>query len=169
MFEDGRGYQRLAIDKKKKNIPSLYCFNLLHEGLVMLKKMAEEFQLHEKLCFIDKTPFSEQDYTSLESPFIYNQKIKNAVAALEEKLPTFAVMDKGIREEEQLCLLIERGSFWGMGYLPANTAFSSTDEVKSYLNPYADNDTIRNSIYSFVEKNPDKRISLVSPSLVIRN
>ena len=169
MFEDGRGYQRLAIDKKKKNIPSLYCFNLLHEGLVMLKKMAEEFQLHEKLCFIDKTPFSEQDYTSLESPLIYNQKIKNAVAALEEKLPTFAVMDKGIREEEQLCLLIERGSFWGMGYLPANTAFSSTDEVKSYLNPYADNDTIRNSIYSFVEKNPDKRISLVSPSLVIRN
>ena len=169
MFEDGRGYQRLAVDKKKKNVPSLYCFNLLHEGLVMLKKMAEEFELHEKLCFIDKTPFSELDYISLESPLTYNQKIKNVVEALEEKLPTFAVMDKGIKEEEKLCLLIERGSFWGMGYMPSNTVITSTAELKTYLNPYADNDTIRNSIYSFIEKNPDKRISLVSSSLVIRN
>jgi DNA polymerase-3 subunit epsilon len=169
MFEDGRGYQRLAIDKKKKNVPSLYCFNLLHEGLVMLKKMAEEFELHEKLCFIDKTPFSELDYISLESPLTYNQKIKNAVEALEEKLPTFAVIDKGIKEEEKLCLLIKRGSFWGMGYMPSNTVITSTAELKTYLNPYADNDTIRNSIYSVIEKNPDKRISLVSSSLVIRN
>ena len=169
MFEDGRGYQRLAIDKKKKNVPYLYSFNLLHEGLVMLKKMAEEFELHEKLCFIDKTPFSELDYTSLESPLTYNQKIKNAVEALEEKLPTFAVMDKGIKEEEKLCLLIERGSFWGMGYMPSNTVITSMVELKTYLNPFADNDTIRNSIYSFIEKNPDKRISLVSSSLVIRN
>jgi len=169
MFEDGRGYQRLAIDKKKKNVPSLYCFNLLHEGLVMLKKMAEEFELHEKLCFIDKTPFSELDYISLESPLTYNQKIKNAVEALEEKLPTFAVMDDGIKEEEKLCLLIERGSFWGMGYMPSNIVITSTAELKTYLNPYADNDTIRNSIYSFIEKNPDKLISLVSSSLVLRN
>jgi len=169
MFEDGRGYQRLAIDKKKKNVPSLYCFNLLHEGVVMLKKMAEEFELHEKLCFIDKTPFSELDYISLESPLTYNQKIKNAVEALEEKLPTFAVMDDGIKEEEKLCLLIERGSFWGMGYMPSNIVITSTAELKTYLNPYADNDTIRNSIYSFIEKNPDKLISLVSSSLVLRN
>jgi len=169
MFEDGRGYQRLAIDKKKKNVPSLYCFNLLHEGVVMLKKMAEEFELHEKLCFIDKTPFSELDYMSLESPLTYNQKIKNAVEALEEKLPTFAVMDDGIKEEEKLCLLIERGSFWGMGYMPSNIVITSTAELKTYLNPYADNDTIRNSIYSFIEKNPDKLISLVSSSLVLRN
>ncbi|MEO6729666.1 MAG: exonuclease domain-containing protein, partial [Ferruginibacter sp.] len=58
MFEDNRGYLRLAIDKKKKNIPQLYSFNMLHEGLVMLDKMVEEFGLHKKLCFIDKTPFT---------------------------------------------------------------------------------------------------------------
>jgi DNA polymerase-3 subunit epsilon len=160
MFEDSRGYQRLAIDKKKKNIPPLYCFNLLHEGLVMLKKMTEEFELHEKLCFIDKTPFTETELEFLDPPMVYNGKIKKAMAALEEQLPTFAVMDKGIKEEEKLCLLIERGSFWGMGYLPSNTAINSTADLKTYLNPYADNDTIRNSIYSFIEKNPGKRIIL---------
>lgn len=160
MFEDGRGYQRLAIDKKKKNVPQLYSFNLLHEGLVLLKKMVEEFNLNEKLCFIDKTPFTDNEYALIDSPAVYNFKIKKAIAALEAQLPTFAVMDKGIKEEEKLCLLIERGSFWGMGYLPAAVSITSSDDLKNYLSPYADNDTIRNSIYSFVEKNPDKRISL---------
>jgi len=161
MFEDNRGYKRLAIDKKKKNIPQLYSFNLLHEGLVMLKKMVEEFELNEKLCFIDKTPFTENELEIIESPESYNSKIKNALKALEAQLPTFAVVDKGIKEEEKLCLLIERGSFWGMGYLPAATTITSTGELKNCLNPYADNDTIRNSIYSFVEKNPEKRIALI--------
>jgi DNA polymerase III subunit epsilon len=160
MFEDSRGYLRLAIDKKKKNIAQLYSFNLLHEGLVMLKKMVQEFGLHEKLCFVDKTPFSEQDYASLEAPLTYNERIQNAVNALEAQLPTFAVMDKGIKETERLCLLIERGSFWGMGYLPATMKVTTTADLKSLLVPYADNDTIRNSIYSFVQQHPEKRISL---------
>ena len=161
LFEDTRGYLRLAIDKKKKNVPLLYSFNLLHEGLVMLKKMAEEFGLNEKLCFIDKTPLTANEMENIDPPEIYNGKVNRAIEALEKQLPTFAVMDKGIKEEERLCLLIERGSFWGMGYLPSATAVTSTSDLKTYLNPYADNDTIRNSIYSFVQKNPDKRISLL--------
>jgi DNA polymerase-3 subunit epsilon len=160
MFEDNRGYLRLAIDKKRKNVPQLYSFNLLHEGLVMLRKMMEEFQLHEKLCFMDKTPFTEEDYAALEAPETYNEKIRRAVTRLDEQLPTFAVMDNGLKQEEKLCLLIEKGSFWGMGYLPATMSVSSTADLKSVLVPYADNDTIRNSIYSFVGQHPDKRIPL---------
>jgi len=160
MFEDNLGYQRLAIDKKKKNIPPLYSFNLLHEGQVMLRKIVEEFELNEKLCFIDRTPFSENDYANLESPESYNEKIKKAVGALEKQLPTFAVMDNGLKKEEKLCLLIERGSFWGMGYLPASLQISSCTDLKCLLVPYADNDTIRNSIYSFVQQNPEKKMML---------
>ncbi len=158
-FEDNKGYLRLAIDKKRKHFPSLYSFNLLHEGLVMLKKMIAEFELHEKLCFIDKTPITENDIAFLDPPFIYNGKIRRALEALEELLPTFAVMDAGIKEDEKLYLLVERGNFWGMGYLPATMQVNSADDLKSYLQPYADNDTIRNSIYSFVEKNPEKKLA----------
>ena len=156
-FEDNRGYIRLAIDKKKKNIPHLYCFNLLNEGLVMLKKIIEEFELNEKLCFIDNTPFTENDFSFLEEPATYNSKIKKAMEALDKQLPTFAVLDDGIKEDEKLCLLIDRGSFWGMGYLPQQHSITSANELKSMLNPYTDNDTIRNSIYSFVERNPEKQ------------
>ncbi len=34
------------------------------------------------------------------------------------------------------------------------------EELKNYLNPYADNDYIRNSIYAFAEAYPDKKILL---------
>ncbi len=160
LFEDARGYMRLAIDKKKKNIPALYVFNLLHEGLVMLKKMVEEFELNAKLCFLDKTPFTITDYEFLEPPSLYNGKVKKALEALNEQLPTFVVMDEGINAEENLCLLIERGSFWGMGYIPKKLKLDSPIILKDYLHPYADNDYIRNSIYSFAEANPHKKILL---------
>jgi DNA polymerase-3 subunit epsilon len=160
LFEDNRGYLRLAIDKKKKHLPTLYSFNLLHEGLVMLGKMMEEFELNAKLCFIDKTSFTKDDLKIIGEPANYNVKVKNALAALEKQLPTFAVMDDGLDENNKLCLLIERGSFWGMGHLPSSVPITSSDELKTFLNPYADNDYIRNSIYSFVEINPDKKFAL---------
>lgn len=159
-FMDNNGYIRLAIDKKKKNIPLLYSFNLLAEGLSLLKKMAEEFLLNEKLCFLDKTAFSKKEKEELEPPVIYNEKIKKALDALADKLPTFALVDEGMTAEEKLCILIERGSFWGMGYLPRSFTIASTGELKNFLNPYADNDYIRNNIYSFAEANPHKRIQL---------
>lgn len=158
MFEDNRGYLRLAVDKKKKHLPSLYNFNLLHEGLVLLKKMIQEFTLHEKLCFIDKTPFTENEIQQLEQPGMYNAKVNTAIQALQTQLPTFAVVDDGITAAQKLCLLMEKGCFWGMGYLPSDKAVTSIAELKDILNPYADNDTIRNSIYSFVTTNPDKKI-----------
>jgi DNA polymerase-3 subunit epsilon len=160
LFEDAKGYMRLAIDKKKKNLQALYVFNLLHEGLVLLKNMVAEFELNAKLCFLDKTPFTKTDYEFLEPPSVYNGKIKRALEALNEQLPTFALIDKGISPEEKLCLLIERGSFWGMGYIPKKLKPKFSVDLKNYLNPYADNDYIRNSIYSFAEANPGKKINL---------
>lgn len=160
-FEDNRGYVRLAIDKKKKNLPHLYTFNLLNEGLVLLKKMITEFELNPKLCFIDKTPFTIKEDAELDPPVIYNLKIARALDALTQNLPTFVLIDEGIKAEEKLCLLVERGSFWGMGYLPKSFSIGSSGELKNLLNPYSDNDYIRNNIYSYAEANPHKRFSLI--------
>ena len=160
-FEDGKGYIRLAIDKKKKNLQAHYHFNLLHEGLVLLMNMADQFELDKKLCYIDKNPLSEKDMEFLDPPSHYNGKVKQALQELELKLPTFALMDEGLNKDEKLCMLIERGSFWGMGYIKSQHTTTDIFALKEMLNPYADNDFIRNAVYSFVELNPDKKISLV--------
>jgi len=161
-FEDNRGYLRLAIDKKKKNIPVLYQFNLLHEGMVMLRKIIEEFELDNKLCYLDKTPITEKDLSFLDAPLYYNGKVKTALEALERQLPTFAIVDEGLTKDEKLFLLIERGSFWGMGYLNQHETTNDLHQLKDKLQPFADNDFIRNSIYSFAETYPHKKMELVT-------
>jgi DNA polymerase-3 subunit epsilon len=122
--------------------------------------MVEEYELDARLCFIDKTAFSIEDAEALEPPGKYNQRIKKALDALSENLPTFALVDDGITADEKLCLLVERGSFWGMGYLPKSFKIGKSSELKDLLSPYTDNDYIRNNIYSFAEANPHKRILL---------
>jgi DNA polymerase-3 subunit epsilon len=159
-FEDNRGYIRLAIDKKKKNLPALYQFNLLHEGLVMLKKMTEEFELDARLCHLDKTRLSDSDLDQIGKPADYNCKVKTALEALEKQLPTFAVVENGLTSNDKLYMLIERGSFWGMGYLSAHEKIKTLEQLKERLEPYSDNDFIRNSIYSFVETHPGKKMIL---------
>ena len=160
-FEDNRGYLRLAIDKKKKHFPALYYFNLLHEGQVLLKRMVAEFELNSKLCYIDKTAISEKDLAFLDAPNRYNRKVKIALEHLQKQLPTFAIVDEGLTKEEKLYLLIERGSFWGMGYLNATEKVKNIVDLKDKIHPYADNDFIRNSIYAFAAANPEKKIELI--------
>jgi DNA polymerase-3 subunit epsilon len=159
-FEDNRGYIRLAIDRKKKNGRALYYFNMLHEGQVLLRKMVEEFELDMKLCYLDKSPINEKDLEFLDAPLYYNGKIKKALEALEEQLPTFAIVDDGLSKSEKLCMLVERGCFWGMGYIKAGKTPKDIYSLKELLNPYADNDFIRNSIYSYAEAHPAKKILL---------
>ncbi|MEX0636748.1 MAG: exonuclease domain-containing protein, partial [Ferruginibacter sp.] len=158
-FEDNRGYLRLAIDKKKKNLRPLYQFNLLHEGQVLLRKMVQEFELHLKLCYIDTTKLNENDFAFLDEPIFYNGKVKRALEALETQLPTFAIVDEGTSPNEKLCLLVERGSFWGMGYVKKLEFEINIESLKQVLQPYADNDFIRNSIYSFAAKHPEKKFT----------
>ena len=114
----------------------------------------------DKLCFIDKTAIDKTDRKLFGSPLQYNKKVKKAITALNRQLPSFVVIDEGIKDNERLCLLIERGSFWGMGYLPAGIPVTTTDALKNYLVPYADNDFIRNSIYSYVDAYPHKKLNL---------
>jgi len=161
-FEDGRGYIRIAIDKKKKNFPAAYTFNLLHEGQVLLRNIIEEFDLHHKLCYLDKSPFTESDIEHTAAPSLYNNKVRNALQSLEAQLPTFAVIDNGKTENENLCFLIERGNFWGMGYISSTAKPANIHELKETLQPYADNDFIRNSLYSYVEANPDKKVLFIN-------
>ena len=159
-FEDNRGYMRLAIDKKKKNLKALYQFNMLHEGTTLLRRMADEYDLNQKLCYIDRNALNEKDREFLEEPLYYNGKIKKALAALEEQLPTFALVDEGLNGSDKICMLVERGSFWGMGYVESVTPAIDIYNLKELLNPYADNDFIRNAVYAYAAANPSKKVLL---------
>lgn len=166
-YEDGNGYYRMVIDKKKSHLKPLYTFNHLAEGHRLLHGLVKQFHLCPKLCFLQT---NENDCTGIaegychgacvrrESPAEYNLRLQNAIEYLDKMLPTFAVLDEGKHAAEQSCILVEKGKFYGMGYVPADCSVTSLDTLKSQITPYPENDYIRGLIYQYAERRPEKKI-----------
>lgn len=168
VYTDQAGYIRLAIDKKRKNLQPVYTFSLLTEGRRMIQTLIDEFNLCPKLCFLqtndDTCVGLESDSCRgacehKESAAKYNKRVNKAIEYLQENLPTFAVLDEGQHEQEQSCILIEKGRFYGMGYVPVGVEWSSVEKLKLNLVQYPENDYIRGLIYSYLEKKPEKKLS----------
>ncbi|MBA4168196.1 MAG: GIY-YIG nuclease family protein [Chitinophagaceae bacterium] len=143
VYEDMRGYKRLIVEKKKSNLKACYTFNLQVEGFRLLNQLRERFNL---------------DAAEESSPQAYNQRIDEAVDYLEKLLPTFAVIDDRYDNEGRSCILIEKGRFYGMGYMPGDAAVYSAEELKSYLQVYPENDYIRGLVYQYVHRKPEKKV-----------
>lgn len=157
-FSDQKGYLRLAIEKKKTTVPPLYTFNTLHEGNDLLKKLVKQYELHTGLCFID----TSSQWKVEEEAAVYNTKVQRAVQALRTELPTFAVLDTALNTtDSRCCLLIEKGQFYGMGYLPRKEddhTVTKLDTLKSSLTQYPDSAYIRGLIFQYADKFPERKI-----------
>ena len=144
VYEDQNGYCRLVIEKKKNNLKSYYTFNTMNEGVRLLNQLTHQFDLA---------------VNAGESTLAYNNRVYEAVDHLEKMLPTFAVMDeRSDVADGRSCILIEKGRFYGMGYLPGDATVYSYDELKTYLQAYPENDYIRGLVYQYVQKRPEKKL-----------
>ena len=156
-YEDRNGYLRLFIEKKKKHLAPVYTFNLLHEGQVLLRKMIDEFKLNEALCFVNNPQPGEVS----EPANNYNEKVKQAIATLQDQLPTFLLSDGD--DEHANYFLMEKGRFVGMGPLSADMLKTEDIEaIRTTITAYPDNDYIRGLIYQFADKHPHKKIKILS-------
>jgi DNA polymerase-3 subunit epsilon len=160
MFEDGRGYQRLVIEKKKKQLQPIYTFNLLLDGINLLRKLVEEYKLCSRLCFLDVSPGPT---LADELPFDeYNERVQKAVTHLQTSLPSFVVVEEAAlpqANKKQGIILMENGRFYGMGYAPANVSCTHIDEAKQYVTQYPENDYIRGLVYSYASKHPKRMMA----------
>ena len=170
-FEDRNGYLRLGIEKKNNNLKPLYTFNLLVEGHTLLKKLSYQFNLCPILCFLQKDTVDCEGMKDerckgvcehKESAQEYNLRVRECIEYLQKELPTFALLDEGLNSEEQSCILMEKGRFYGMGYLPSQTHITVVEDLKSYITPYSENDYIRGLVYQHAVKYPHKKIALVN-------
>jgi DNA polymerase III subunit epsilon len=161
IYEDGRGYKRLVIEKKKKQLQPLYTFNVLLEGHNLLKGLINEFELCPKLCYLDTSPgASIVDEESLSADE-YNHRVSTALEYLRSSLPTFAVVENVAlpkKEDKRGIILVEKGRFYGMGYVPSSFSFSHIDEFKPHLTPYPENGYIRGLVHQYAAKHPERKI-----------
>ena len=165
VYEDQRGYLRLAVDKHRKFNGAIYTCNTLLEGRNVLTQLIDGFELCPKLCFIQNNleictgvHSAACACTGNESVASYNKKVNAAIDKLNEVLPTFAIRDAGRTGDEHSCLLIEKGKFYGMGYISHYFNADNLDQLKNYLTPYPGNDYIKNMVANYAVKNPDRKV-----------
>ena len=169
-FKDQKGYIRLALDKSKKNVSSLLHFPHQAEGHSVLRKMARHHQLCLRLCFLQTEAgpcegVNQQQCKGAcqekEPPLRYNNRVSAALQQLIAEA-NFIIVDKGRNLKEKSYILVERGIFYGLGYVPVSIKLNDFTEVKTHLTPYRSNRYIQQIIQDFKENFPDK-IQLLPP------
>ncbi len=144
MYEDQNGYQRLAIDKNRKRLHPVYTFHYLVDGHAIIRKLIKDFNLCPKLCFLQKDIGTCEGMNDgycygackqKETPELYNERVKKACDSLRAQ-PSFAIVDKGLNGEDKSCILVWEGTFYGMGYIPADAQIINSDSLKEYLTTY---------------------------------
>lgn len=145
----------------------IYTFHFLVDGQAIIRKLIKEFNLCPKLCFIQKDPGKcegikegncfgacEKNELSIE----YNERIKKACDSLQGK-PSYAIVDKGLNGDDQCyCILVCEGTFYGMGYIPADIQIMNPDSLKNHLTIYKENSFIRNLVNSFAARAPSNKV-----------
>ena len=149
LFEDNRGYLRLAIDKKQKHSAPIAIFPLMADAHRHLWKLVKLFDLHPFLCFLDNTAAQ-----NLPEPATYNEAVNKALDWQKAQKETFVIKDK------EGCVLVENGKFYGMGPFPDNKDMLNLAALKAALVEYPDNEVLRSMIRNFAERYPGKVIKI---------
>jgi len=138
------------------------------EGRAILNQLIDTFELCPKLCFIQNntepcTGAAKEECacTGVEAADAYNQKVNLAIAELNKALPTFAIRDEGRTDDEHSCILVEKGKFYGMGYISHYFDVESLQQLKNYLTPYPGNDYIKNLVANYAERYPQRKVMFV--------
>ena len=172
LYEDQNGYHRLAIEKNKQQLKPVFTFHYLTDGHALLRKLIPAFELCPRLCFLQtagevcegmREEYCHGACEHLEDPSSYNKRVAKAIASLQTE-PTFAIIENGLNGDDQSCVLVWKGSFYGMGYIPLDTQLTDPEDVRNLLTPYKENLFIRNLVNAYAAKHPEKvrRLDLVN-------
>lgn len=159
-YEARNGYRYLAIGKLSKGQQAVETFGNIYEGINLLSQLIDQFKIDIRFCNfgqkevgIFQQVVSKDALPSLKS---HNKKIEKALDFLSQNRPTYAIVDKGRSVEERSCIWVEKGHFYGMGYITNEQTIYEPQQLKEYVTRYQSNQYIMKLIHSFVEKYPNK-------------
>ena len=158
VYDDMQGYKRFTVEKIRRSLKPIYTFNTIMEGHLRLREMVEEFGLCKRLCNLATSP--DCDCDPHLPPDEYNVKAEEAMDWIRKHLPTFALIDKGIEDNEHSCILMVEGNLYGMGYLnDKKLQIKSIETLRQSIEPLQDNDYIRNLVFRHASEYPEKCVT----------
>lgn len=163
VYQDQKGFQRFAIEKQKSILQPLYTFNSLHDANQKLKALIHQFGLCPRLCNVISihscVPKAIEEGICeghCQDPVTqYNLRTQQAIAYVQQQLPCFAIVDKGIDQKTISCILVDKGQVVALGFMPSNHKLEDAENIKTLLEPIQDNDFIRNLAFKFADEHPE--------------
>ncbi|MFM2213071.1 MAG: hypothetical protein RL427_334 [Bacteroidota bacterium] len=159
-YEARNGYKYLAVAKQVKFQSSIESFTSLYDGITCLRTLATQFELDNRFCNYglpnEGELFQTQEVTDLPDVNLHNEQIEKALEQLVGNRPSFILIDKGRNAEEQSCIWVENGHFYGMGYISTSLGIMEPSEIKEHLTPYKSNHYIMQLLMAYAEKHPHK-------------
>lgn len=159
-YVDQNGYLRLAIEKNKRQLTPVCTFHNITEGHTILRRIIRDFDLCPKFCFLQTSDGDCEGSChgacmQSESAKEYNTRVEQAMESLNEQA-TYAIIESGLQAEEQSCILVWKGKFYGMGYIPSDTQITQPEDLKGLLTPYKESLFIRNLVNNYAARHPAK-------------
>lgn len=171
-YTDINGYKRLVAGKVRPNQLALQKYYREWDAVNDLLKSIENHDVDIRLCnfgqqadSFDAASNPKLKNKELPEVEIHNQKIEQIREDLHSERKTYAILDKGRTNQELSCIWIEKGEFYGMGYIDRNSDLNSLEEIKESLTPHKANHYMMHLVETFVEKYPEKQVKIEEGNL----
>ncbi|GAB3012699.1 exonuclease domain-containing protein [Niabella terrae] len=166
-YPDQHDYLRLAVDKINSRYEVISSFHQIANAHAALRQLIKEFDLCPKMCFIPEAVYDPRLHDLLckgacrneERPQDYNSRVLDAIEELK-RMPSFAIIDKGPDADQQSCILVWQGKFYGMGFIPTDLQVGLATDFKELVRPYKENSTITHMLFSYAKRYPAKVLKL---------
>ncbi len=156
-YTDQNGYRCLAAGKRTarnaNKLDPVADFSKLHSARAYLDSLVRQFELCGRLCNLDHHELACFQYSiknchgacvGEESPESYNDRVEQAMAALQRGLSgSFFLFEPGRQEGEQAVVAVEDGQFRGFGFVDSTESLTTEDLLESVYRPTADPDAAR--------------------------
>lgn len=158
-YIDGNGYARFSVNTITRGSRPLMRFtskgdawNFLWEkvrGFELCPKLSG-LQLAKGLCFQHQTGECNGACQGIETPEVYNKRIKLSIASFKPEGETVAIVSQGRHDQEHSVVLVEKGSYLGYGFIEKNTAITDFETARSYVKIDKETPIVQNLVTSFL-------------------
>lgn len=161
-YIDDQGYIRLKFSKIIDDLLPLYSYSSQVEAREHLTMLTEQFMLCQRLnnlypgqgaCFHYHIKQCNGACISAENPVDYNGRVLLAIERYHFDHENFYVFDTG-RDEAELCVVkIEKGVYYGYGYMPKDQLYDNPVVADEFIKRYTDNREVRQIIRGYLKRN----------------
>ncbi len=143
-YENRKGIMQLAVFKTKYRQTATQITYTKTQALEKLTALCAAYNLCPKYCGLQSTTNRCSHYSitdckgvcyDKEKPKSYNKRVVKALCSIQEETGTYAIKEKGRKDDEQAFILVEEGVYKGYGFIDLDNQINHSSDFETFLRP----------------------------------